>query len=167
MLFRSHKHGARIESQIDPRPQHDFRYGVDATKLQQELGWRRSPDMWAQFEVTVQWYLDHRDWWQPLTAEAESIYNSNARTLGQAHASKDLEGQVVQLLQSKIELPAGELYLLRDPHTIQSAIGYFVKHGDFSVRYDPGDGVEDPMRIDGNVNPFLLIGPPGQWPETR
>ena len=54
------------------RPDHDRRYAVDSSKIR-ELGWR-SGDVWAQFEASVDWYRRHRDWWEPLIGEAESIY---------------------------------------------------------------------------------------------
>lgn len=73
LLGRMHDHNAKLEHQPDPRPQHDGRYGVDTAKIKQ-LGWQPSPDPWQLFEQTLQWYIDNKDWWAPLVAEAESIY---------------------------------------------------------------------------------------------
>jgi dTDP-glucose 4,6-dehydratase len=70
---RTHDRGGRIEHQLDTREHHDFRYSVDTTKIT-ALGWRPSPDVWASFETTYQWYADNERWWQPLIAEAERIY---------------------------------------------------------------------------------------------
>lgn len=73
LLGRMHEHGAVLEHQEDPRPQHDARYGVNTAKIK-ELGWQPSLNPWQLFEETYQWYLDNEDWWQPLLEEAESIY---------------------------------------------------------------------------------------------
>lgn len=63
-----------IELIPDPRPNHDFRYALDTTKLQQ-LGWTMPKQDFAdQLAATVRWYVDHRAWWQQRKAEAEKIY---------------------------------------------------------------------------------------------
>ena len=51
---------------VADRPGHDARYGIDATKLEQDLGWRAQEDFDSGIEKTVQWYLDNSWWWQPL-----------------------------------------------------------------------------------------------------
>lgn len=53
---------------VTDRPGHDRRYAIDATRLETELGWRASETFETGIERTVRWYLDHRDWWQPLRA---------------------------------------------------------------------------------------------------
>ncbi len=63
------------------RPDHDRRYAVDSSKIR-ALGWR-SGDVWAQFTQSVNWFRDHRDWWESLIAEAESIY-ADAAPAGKA-----------------------------------------------------------------------------------
>lgn len=76
---RLHAHQSRIKHKLDPekkpRMNHDYRYGVDATKLRTELGWEPSPNLWANIEFTVQWYLANREWWTPLLPDAEEIYD--------------------------------------------------------------------------------------------
>ena len=51
---------------VTDRPGHDARYAIDATKLEDELGWRAREDFDSGIEKTVQWYLDNGWWWQPL-----------------------------------------------------------------------------------------------------
>ncbi|MCL6697315.1 dTDP-glucose 4,6-dehydratase [Sphingomonas sp. NSE70-1] len=51
---------------VTDRPGHDARYAIDATKLEDELGWRAKEDFDSGIEKTVQWYLDNEWWWQPL-----------------------------------------------------------------------------------------------------
>lgn len=58
-------HGRLIEFVTD-RPGHDRRYAIDAGKLEAELGWRATEDFASGIGKTVQWFLDRRDWWEPL-----------------------------------------------------------------------------------------------------
>jgi dTDP-glucose 4,6-dehydratase len=51
---------------VTDRPGHDARYAIDATKLEQELGWRAAHDFDSGIEATVRWYLDNDWWWRPL-----------------------------------------------------------------------------------------------------
>ncbi|MDE1917803.1 MAG: dTDP-glucose 4,6-dehydratase [Sphingomonadales bacterium] len=51
---------------VTDRPGHDARYAIDATKLENELGWRAQENFDTGIEKTVQWYLDNAWWWQPL-----------------------------------------------------------------------------------------------------
>lgn len=51
---------------VTDRPGHDARYAIDATKLENELGWRALENFDSGIEKTVQWYLDNAWWWQPL-----------------------------------------------------------------------------------------------------
>jgi dTDP-glucose 4,6-dehydratase len=51
---------------VTDRPGHDARYAIDATKLEDELGWRARENFDTGIEKTVQWYLDNEWWWQPL-----------------------------------------------------------------------------------------------------
>ncbi len=51
---------------VKDRPGHDRRYAIDPTKLETELGWRAHFVFATGLEQTVRWFLDNRDWWQPL-----------------------------------------------------------------------------------------------------
>ena len=53
---------------VTDRPGHDARYAIDASKLENELGWRAVEDFDSGIEKTVQWYLENEWWWQPLRA---------------------------------------------------------------------------------------------------
>jgi dTDP-glucose 4,6-dehydratase len=56
----------RLITFVADRPGHDHRYAIDATKLETELGWRAQETFDTGIEKTVAWYLDRRDWWEPL-----------------------------------------------------------------------------------------------------
>ena len=51
---------------VSDRPGHDFRYAVDFTKLNMQLGWSPTHSFEAGLLKTVKWYLENRAWWQPL-----------------------------------------------------------------------------------------------------
>jgi dTDP-glucose 4,6-dehydratase len=51
---------------VQDRPGHDQRYAIDASKIRTELGWVPQETLASGLRRTVQWYLDHRDWWQWL-----------------------------------------------------------------------------------------------------
>lgn len=56
----------RLISFVPDRPGHDRRYAIDPTRIRDELGWRPSLTVEEGLRRTVEWYLDNRDWWQPL-----------------------------------------------------------------------------------------------------
>ncbi|WP_316172297.1 dTDP-glucose 4,6-dehydratase [Bradyrhizobium sp. SZCCHNRI3037] len=51
---------------VGDRPGHDFRYAIDASKIQEALGWRPQYDFMSGLRRTVTWYLDNRKWWEPI-----------------------------------------------------------------------------------------------------
>lgn len=58
---------------VTDRAGHDRRYAIDPTKIHTELGWLPATMFDEGIEKTVQWYLEHRIWW-------ENIVNGDYRT---------------------------------------------------------------------------------------
>jgi len=59
---------SKTESLIKKVPDrlgHDRRYSLDSGKLYR-LGWRQEYSFDQAMQLTVQWYNDHPEWWQPL-----------------------------------------------------------------------------------------------------
>ena len=56
----------QLISFVTDRPGHDRRYAIDASKLENELGWRATETFESGLAKTVQWYLENRPWWQAL-----------------------------------------------------------------------------------------------------
>ena len=54
---------------VEDRPGHDVRYAVDSGKLAAQLGWRARRNFKDGLRDTVQWYIDRRDWWEPIRRE--------------------------------------------------------------------------------------------------
>ena len=42
---------------VTDRPGHDFRYAIDATKIENELGWKADENFETGIEKTINWYL--------------------------------------------------------------------------------------------------------------
>jgi len=51
---------------VADRPGHDFRYAIDNAKVERELGWRPDVSFEDGLRNTVDWYLEHSEWWRPL-----------------------------------------------------------------------------------------------------
>ena len=51
---------------VADRPGHDARYAINPLRISKELGWRPSVSLEEGLNLTIQWYLDNEDWWQPL-----------------------------------------------------------------------------------------------------
>lgn len=58
---------------VADRPGHDMRYSIDASKIQQELGWIPQETFETGIKKTVQWYLDNQSWCHHVQ---ESSYQS-------------------------------------------------------------------------------------------
>jgi len=65
---------ARLITYVADRPGHDSRYAIDATKLEEELGWQALENFDTGIEKTIKWYLDNPWWWQPLRSK---VYDGN------------------------------------------------------------------------------------------
>jgi len=58
---------AKLITYVKDRPGHDLRYAIDATKLNQELGWTPSLQFEEGLEKTVDWYLANEGWINDIT----------------------------------------------------------------------------------------------------
>ncbi len=59
---------------VTDRPGHDRRYALDSSKLR-GLGWSPQHAFDAGgLEETVEWYREHRDWWQPIKSGEYRAY---------------------------------------------------------------------------------------------
>ncbi|MFN3757304.1 MAG: dTDP-glucose 4,6-dehydratase [Flavobacterium sp.] len=61
---------------VKDRPGHDFRYAIDASKINRELGWKPSVTFKEGLEQTIEWYFDNKDWLQQVTSgDYQNYYN--------------------------------------------------------------------------------------------
>jgi dTDP-glucose 4,6-dehydratase len=55
---------------VKDRPGHDRRYGIDATKIQRELGWKPQETFESGLRKTTRWYIDNQQWVADVTSSA-------------------------------------------------------------------------------------------------
>lgn len=48
---------------VNDRPGHDHRYAIDASKLENELGWRARENFTTGIQKTIRWYIENDDSW--------------------------------------------------------------------------------------------------------
>jgi dTDP-glucose 4,6-dehydratase len=58
---------------VTDRPGHDWRYAIDASKIEIEFGWRARETFETGIEKTVRWYLQNQDWWESLRDRVERV----------------------------------------------------------------------------------------------
>ena len=51
---------------VEDRRGHDFRYAINASKVQNELGWLPLESFESGLRKTVQWYLENEKWWRNI-----------------------------------------------------------------------------------------------------
>lgn len=51
---------------VKDRPGHDYRYALDTSKIERELGWKPSVDIVTGLMKAIGWYKDNEWWWRPL-----------------------------------------------------------------------------------------------------
>jgi dTDP-glucose 4,6-dehydratase len=64
---------------VSDRPGHDFRYAIDASKIERELGWTPEETFETGIKKTIQWYVDNLDWVEAVT---EKNYNLERLGIG-------------------------------------------------------------------------------------
>jgi len=57
---------------VKDRPGHDYRYALDTSKIEHQLGWHPSVDVEAGLKKTVDWYRNNEWWWRPLKERLSS-----------------------------------------------------------------------------------------------
>ena len=61
-LNRQSGDSAQLITYVKDRPGHDLRYAIDASKVNQELGWKPSVTFEQGLEQTIDWYLNNAKW---------------------------------------------------------------------------------------------------------
>ena len=56
---------------VADRKGHDLRYAIDPSKINAELGWQPETRFEDGIGKTIQWYLDNRNWWEPISTKEE------------------------------------------------------------------------------------------------
>ncbi len=79
-LGRNNGESAKLITYVTDRAGHDFRYAIDASKLELELGWSPSVAFDQGFEKTIDWYLENNEWLDNVTSGNYQAYYQNMYT---------------------------------------------------------------------------------------
>uniref|UniRef100_UPI004049EA1E dTDP-glucose 4,6-dehydratase n=1 Tax=Flavobacterium sp. TaxID=239 RepID=UPI004049EA1E len=75
-LNRKTGESAKLITYVKDRPGHDLRYAIDATKINQELGWKPSVTFEQGLAKTIDWFLDNQEWLENVTSGDYKEYYS-------------------------------------------------------------------------------------------
>ncbi|WP_281613898.1 dTDP-glucose 4,6-dehydratase [Flammeovirga sp. SubArs3] len=59
---------AQLITYVKDRPGHDLRYAIDASKINKELGWEPSVTFEQGLSITIDWYLNNKEWLENVTS---------------------------------------------------------------------------------------------------
>lgn len=62
---------------VEDRKGHDKRYGIDPTKIKDELGWYPETKFEDGIKKTIKWYLDNKQWMKNVTSGEYQKYYEN------------------------------------------------------------------------------------------
>ena len=58
----------KLITYVTDRPGHDLRYAIDASKINKELGWSPSVTFEEGLSITIDWYLQNKEWMENITS---------------------------------------------------------------------------------------------------
>lgn len=64
---------------VSDRPGHDFRYSLNSTKIQRELGWKPKYTFEKGLGVTIEWYLRNKEWWKSISDKQMLVGVKNSK----------------------------------------------------------------------------------------
>lgn len=76
-LGRSEGESLQLITYVKDRAGHDQRYAIDASKLQEVLGWTPKYTVESGIEETVEWYLSNKDWVENIVSGEYLNYYEN------------------------------------------------------------------------------------------
>ena len=65
----------KLITYVKNRPGHDLRYAIDANKIYKELGWKPTVTFEEGLSITIDWYLENKEWMEKVTSgEYQNYY---------------------------------------------------------------------------------------------
>ena len=58
---------------VADRPGHDFRYAIDSTKIQRDLGWKPQESFEGGMQKTIEWYVANQGWCRRTVAHKDGV----------------------------------------------------------------------------------------------
>ena len=66
---------------VKDRPGHDWRYAMDISKIQKDLGWKPKTSFDEGMDITIKWYLLNKEWIERcITGEYREYYEKNYKS---------------------------------------------------------------------------------------
>lgn len=66
MILKALDKSENLITFVKDRPGHDLRYAINPQKIETELGWKPTYDFETGITQTIQWYLNHQEWWKDV-----------------------------------------------------------------------------------------------------
>lgn len=76
-LGRNQGTSEKLITYVKDRPGHDKRYAIDASKLNQELGWNPTVTFEEGLSKTIDWFLENKNWLENVTNGIYQDYYRN------------------------------------------------------------------------------------------
>ena len=73
-LDRAEGTSEKLISFVKDRPGHDLRYAIDASKINDQLGWEPSVTFETGLDLTIEWYLENTTWLDHVTSGSYREY---------------------------------------------------------------------------------------------
>ncbi|MBO75430.1 MAG: dTDP-glucose 4,6-dehydratase [Flavobacteriales bacterium] len=73
-LKRTEGSSRKLITFVKDRAGHDFRYAIDASRIESELGWKPSITFEQGLAATVEWYLNNGEWLDSVTSGTYQQY---------------------------------------------------------------------------------------------
>ena len=65
----------KLITYVKDRSGHDLRYAIDASKINKELGWKPTVTFEEGLSITIDWYLENKEWMEKVTSgEYQNYY---------------------------------------------------------------------------------------------
>lgn len=79
-LGRTSGYSEKLITYVKDRPGHDRRYAIDASKINQELGWKPTVTFEQGLSETIDWFLANTTWLEHVTSGAYQHYYQSMYT---------------------------------------------------------------------------------------
>lgn len=67
------------------RPGADYRYAIDCSRLERNLGWKRKHIFRESLPLVIEWYLKSASWWKKIREKKEFIHHYDKQSLAKWH----------------------------------------------------------------------------------
>ncbi|MHA1230326.1 MAG: dTDP-glucose 4,6-dehydratase [Candidatus Helarchaeota archaeon] len=65
LILQKLGHSKDMITFVEDRLGHDFRYAINSDKIK-KLGWKPKYTFEEAFDLTIKWYKENKEWWEPL-----------------------------------------------------------------------------------------------------